>query len=215
MNKLKNRKQLEEIWQKMPSENKAEFQDKYGVWSSLSYHEKISYVGAYVAHYKQKKKEDDYITIFQKSIKPLENKISGLTDENKAIKEELRNKEYSSIEDSKANIQKADTVNMSKNQPNNLESNVGGKDFGGDNTPNIYAPTSSSMDCDYAENGPKNCIFIETTKDGPYGRCIKAQRAKKLKVLPWAITNVLDKVGCPSNPVFFKCDYLKKDKIKI
>ena len=136
------------------------------------------------------------------------------------LMEAVKNKYPHLLEDMNAkdsieNSQKADTGNISKNQPNNLESKVRGEDLGGVDTPNKYAPTSNSMDCDYAKDGPKNCIFIETTEDGPVGKCIKAQRAKKLRFLPWAFTNVLIKIGCPSNRVFFICDYLRKESIKI
>jgi len=153
------------------------------------------------------------------------------------LMEAVKNKYPHLLEDMNAkdsieNSQKADTGNISKNQPNNLESKVRGEDLGGVDTLNKsdnilhiwnthhpaasnYAPTSNSMDCDYAKDGPKNCIFIETTEDGPVGKCIKAQRAKKLRFLPWTFTNVLIKIGCPSNRVFFVCDYLKKESIKI
>ena len=140
------------------------------------------------------------------------------------LMEAVKNKYPHLLEDMNAkdsieNSQKADTGNISKNQPNNLESKVRGEDLGGVDTLNKsdnilhiwnthhpaasnYAPTSNSMDCDYA-------------KDGPVGKCIKAQRAKKLRFLPWTFTNVLIKIGCPSNRVFFVCDYLKKESIKI
>ncbi len=153
------------------------------------------------------------------------------------LMEAVKNKYPHLLEDMNAkdsieNSQKADTGNISKNQPNNLESKVRGEDLGGVDTLNKsdnilhiwnthhpaasnYAPTSNSMDFDYAKDGPKNCIFIETTEDGPVGKCIKAQRAKKLRFLPWTFTNVLIKIGCPSNRVFFVCDYLKKESIKI
>lgn len=80
----------------------------------------------------------------------------------------------------------------------------------------IFIPVITWDDCRYDGNkGPKHCMKHVERDGGTYVSCTVAEQINARRMTSFLFTTMLEKCGCPSNPIVRRCQYLDRKEIKI
>lgn len=209
MNWLSTSLSADDVWKRMSSSEREEFEGNYGLWKNMSPRDKVVNFRDYHEEAQRRnaeeRREERGKDAMKEIVEPLAENLEKLSSNFREMWDKIQQTQEKNNKLLEEKI---------KEKPDNPSSSLDKFKYPPHNPTYFTAP--SKMDCVYSKEGPKGCILIQQTPEGKlYGTCTVGDQVRRKRILPILITGAINEAGCPSARMIKVCDYLKYERVKI